>query len=123
MHGENLKSIEYSSSWKATIYSDSPEIPRILRNPEADYRSDKRPQPVPILSNINTVHVSQSHLLKIRFNIIPHLLLGLPSGPFLQFPPNSSMYIPHALPISFISVWSPENNISWAVQIIKLLIM
>ena len=63
--------IQYSSSWKAIISSDSQEIPRILWKPKVHYRNHKRQQPVPILSNINILHVSQTHFLKIRFNIIP----------------------------------------------------
>jgi hypothetical protein len=51
--------------------------------------------------------------LKISFNIISHLRLGLPSGRrpsglptkmYLSFPP----YVLHAPPISFFSIRSPE---------------
>ena len=54
-----------SPSWAA-----SQEIPRISRNPKVHYRTHKRPPPVSILGRPNPVHISTSHLLEIRPNII-----------------------------------------------------
>jgi len=69
----------------------------------------------------------QSHFLKIHFNIIlqPTLRsskLSLPLG----FPHQNRVYIfplPHAYYRFILPDFYHPNNIGWAVQIIKLLIM
>ena len=59
-----------SPSWKANWFAASQEIHRISRNPKVHYRTHKRPPPVPILGQPNTVHIPTSHLLEIHPNII-----------------------------------------------------
>ena len=62
-------SIEQSLLYKLSV-SARQETIRILWNPKAHYRMHKNPPPIPILSQINTVHASTFCTLKIHFNII-----------------------------------------------------
>ena len=55
-----------SPSWEANCFEASQDIPRILWNPNVHYRTQKRPPPVPILCQPNTVHIPTSHLLEIH---------------------------------------------------------
>ena len=63
-------SMVQSPSWEANRFAASQEIPRISRNPKVHYRTHKRPPTFSILGQPNPVHISTSHLLEIRLNII-----------------------------------------------------
>jgi hypothetical protein len=56
------------------------EFLNILWYPKVHCRVHKSPPLVPILGQINSVHSTPSYYSKIRFNIILHLCLCLPSG-------------------------------------------
>jgi hypothetical protein len=47
-------------SWEANTSSYFQEIPYVLGNPKVHHRTDMRPPPVLILSQIHPVHVSHS---------------------------------------------------------------
>ena len=118
---------EHSSSWEAHRSSVSQEIPQTLWNPKVHHHI--RPPPVPVLSQLNPLHASSSHFFNIHFNNI------LPSKPrsskwslSIRSPHPNPVYIsplPHTyyMPTHLILLVDHPNNISSAVQIVKLLIM
>ena len=91
--------MEQSPSREANRFSNSQEIPRILGNPKVHHCIHKCPPPVPILSQLDPVHIPTSYFLKIHLNII----LPSKSGshkwfPSLRFPHQHSVYaspLPH----------------------------
>ena len=81
---------------RANWFAASQEIPRISQNPKVHYRTHKSPPPVPILGQLNPVHIPTSHLLEIHPYIIN------PSKP--RFPQWSlSLRFPHQDPIHPLS--------------------
>jgi hypothetical protein len=69
-------SVEYCSSWEASIHLGSWEIPHFSQNPKVHYHHHNSPPLILILSHMNPVLMS--YLFKIHFNII------LPSTPRSQ---------------------------------------
>lgn len=63
-------SMEMSVSCEVNRSSDSLEIPHILWSHSVYYSIHDRWLPVPIQSQINTVHASPFQLLKIHYNLI-----------------------------------------------------
>ena len=108
--------MEHSPSWEANRFSASQEIPRILWNPKVHYRIHKFLPPVPILSQLESVHAPTSHFLRSILILSSHLCLGLPSGLFPSVSPpkpcirlSSPPYALHAPPNSFYLILSPPK--------------
>ena len=120
--------MEQSPFWEADRSSAGQETSCILWYLKVYYRSHRRSPPVPILSQVNPVHASQSYFLKIHFNIIllsvswsfkwslsfrfPH------QNPVHPSPPPDTCYVHH---LSHYSWFDHQNNSLWGVQSMKLL--
>ena len=89
-------SMVQSPSWEANWFAASQEITRISRNPKVHYRTHKRPPPVPILGQLNPVHIPTTHLLEIHLNIIHP---STPRSPQWSLP----LLFPHQDPIHPLS--------------------
>jgi len=87
------------------------------------YCIHKHPPLVHVLSYINPVHASPSHLLKIHFNIVLPSLPRSPKWPLSLSSPTKILYAHvHMSNPSHSSWFDHPNNIWWYVQIIKLLV-
>ena len=90
--------MEQSPSWEANRFSASQEFPRILRNPKVHYHIHRCPPPVPILSQLDRIHVPRPTSLR-SILISSHLRLGVPSGLFPSGFPTKTLYTPLLSPI------------------------
>ena len=101
--------MEQSPSWEANWFSASHEILRILWNLKVQYSIHKCPPPVPILSQLDPVHIPASNFLKIHLNIIFPSTPGYskwsrsPRFPCIHL--SSPPYVLHVPPISFFSIF------------------
>jgi hypothetical protein len=84
--------MEQSPSWEANRFAASQEIPRFLWNPKVHYRSHKCPPAVPILSQIDPVHTSTFHFLKIHINIILPFLVEIQTRNLEDRDTNGNQY-------------------------------
>jgi hypothetical protein len=70
--------MELRPSWEAANFAATEELPRILWDLKVHCRVQESHPLVPILSQINPIHIILPYLSKIHFNIVP--------------PPTSSKY-------------------------------
>jgi hypothetical protein len=61
--------MELNPFWEVASCAATQELPNILWNTEVHYRVHKSPPLVPIVSQINAVHITPSYFSKIYFNI------------------------------------------------------
>ena len=91
-------STEQSPSREVNRFSASQEISRILWTPKLHYGIHKCPPPVPVLSQLDPVHTSTSHFLKIHFN---NILPSTPGSPnwclSRRFPHQNLVHTSHFL--------------------------
>jgi hypothetical protein len=108
-------SMEQSSSWEANRFSANQEIPCILWNPKVYYRVNKCLTPVPVLSQHDPSKPPPPTFWRSVLILSSHVRLSLQSGLSPSGFPTKTLYtpllsppVPHAPPISFFSIWSPE---------------
>ena len=71
-----------------------------------------------VLNQIDPVHAPTSHFLKIHLNVIlPHKHVSSKWSLSLRFPHQNLVYVLHAPPISFFSIWSPEQYVLPQIKI------
>jgi hypothetical protein len=122
-------SMHQNLSWEANWFSASQGIPCILWNPKVHYGIHQVcSPPVPILSQIDPVHIPKSHFLMIHLNIILPSTSGSPKWSLsLRFPLLNLVYVstlPHTRYMtrsSHSSRFHHPNNNGWGVKIINLL--
>jgi hypothetical protein len=122
-------SMEQSPSWEANQFQPVKKFPAFYGTRRFFYHIHKCPPPVPILSQINSVHAPPSHFLKIHLNIILRPTPGPSKWSLsLRFPHQNTVYnspLPHTcymLRLSYFSRFDHPNNIGRGLQITMLLI-
>jgi len=91
-------STKHSPSWETNRFSASQEIPRILWNPKVHNCIHNSSSPVPILSQIDAVHIPIFHFWRSILILSSHLRLGLKWSLSLRFPhqnPVCASSLPH----------------------------
>jgi len=118
--------MEQSRSWEANQFEVSQEIPHILPNLKVHYHIHKYPPPVPIVSQLDSVHTPTSQFLKIHLDII---FPSVPESPkwslSIEFPHQNPVYtspLPHTCHMpcpSHLSQFYHLNNNGWGQMVSK----
>jgi len=82
-----------SPSWEANQFSASQEISHILWNPKVHYRIHKCLPPVPILSQLDPIHIPHPTSWRSILILSSHLSLCIPSGLLLSGFLSKTLYI------------------------------
>jgi hypothetical protein len=85
--------MEQSPSWEANRFSGSQAILCILWNPKIHYRIHKCLPPVPILSQLGSMHAFTFYFLKIRLSIILPFTAGSSKWSLLFVLPHQKLCI------------------------------
>jgi len=112
-------------SWEARWFTANQEIPRISRNPKVHYRTHKRPPPVSILGQPNTVYIPTSLLLDIHPNIIYPSTTRSPQWSLsLRYPHQDPIHNPFFTHTRHMSSQSHSfrfyhpHNFGWGIELI-----
>ena len=107
--------MQQSSFSEGNKRSANQEISRVLWNPKVHYRIYNNPQTVPILNQIDSFPVLPFQFLKAHFNIILQSTsrsfkrsFSQVSQPKPRMHRSCLLHVPHALPILFFFISSPE---------------
>jgi hypothetical protein len=84
--------MELGPTWDAASHSATQKLPNILWSPKIHYRDQKIPELVPILRQINSLHITPYYLSKIHSLLSSHVSLGIPSGLFPSGFPTKIRY-------------------------------
>lgn len=88
----------------------SSQISHIVWTPKVHYRCHNSPQFLYILIRTNTA-TFVLYFTNIHFNIvIPSTPLSLKWSPSIRFPIRSSPHMSHSPSVSFLLIWSPEEQ-------------
>jgi hypothetical protein len=123
--------MELSPSWETANCAATQKLTNILWNPKDQCCVYKSPRPVRNLSQINSVHTTQSYLSNIHLNVIhpTYILVFLVVFSFLAYQPTAYMHsfspsIRATCPSPSHPPWLHHSSYAWRkVQVMKLLIM
>ena len=100
-----------SPCWETSTFSATQKIPCILWNPNVQHRVHNSTPPVPVLTQINTLHGPHPISWPTISIITSHLRLSLPSGLFPSGFSTKTLHAPIQFPICV--TMSHATDSSW----------